>query len=136
MCIIIWLSLTYLSMNRISLMLKQEQDSLLTLLLSLWLRAHNVRHKISIRVDNGEEFCLGSERKLREWNSILSMFDVELKPIPKGAKVSSYIFFPCYSYGRSSFTIMVYLQRIYLYFFKVVPMSRPSAILNFYFKII
>lgn len=52
----------------------------------LWLRAHNVRHKISIRVDNGEEFCLGSERKLREWNSILSMFDVELKPIPKGAK--------------------------------------------------
>jgi len=32
----------------------------------LWLRAHNVRHKISIRVDNGEEFCLGSERKLRD----------------------------------------------------------------------
>ncbi|ACI19264.1 hypothetical protein DICTH_0925 [Dictyoglomus thermophilum H-6-12] len=28
----------------------------------LWWRAHNVRHKISIRVDNGEEFCLGSER--------------------------------------------------------------------------
>ncbi|ACI19267.1 hypothetical protein DICTH_0559 [Dictyoglomus thermophilum H-6-12] len=36
MCIIIWLSLIYLSMNGILLMLKQEQDSLLTLLLSLW----------------------------------------------------------------------------------------------------
>jgi len=55
MCIIIWLSLTYLNMNGISLMLNQEQDLVITLLSSLWLRAHNVRHKISIRVDNGEE---------------------------------------------------------------------------------
>jgi len=52
----------------------------------LWLRVHNVRHKINIRLDNGEEFCSGSERKLREWNELLSFLNVELKPIPPGAK--------------------------------------------------
>ena len=52
----------------------------------LWLRAHNVRGRIRIRLDNGGEFCMGSERKLREWNDYLEMLGVELDPIPKGAK--------------------------------------------------
>jgi hypothetical protein len=52
----------------------------------LWLRGHNVRGEISIRVDNGMEFCGGSEQKLEEWNSLLGLLGAELKPIPPGAK--------------------------------------------------
>lgn len=52
----------------------------------LWLRGHNVRGEISIRVDNGAEFCGGSEQKLEEWNSLLGLLGAELKPIPPGAK--------------------------------------------------
>jgi len=37
-------------------------------LVLLWLRAHNVRVAVRIRIDNGAEFCGGSRRKLREWN--------------------------------------------------------------------
>ena len=52
----------------------------------LWLRGHNVRGEINIRVDNGVEFCGGSEQKLEEWNSLLGLLGAELKPIPPGAK--------------------------------------------------
>lgn len=52
----------------------------------LWLRAHNVRGIIKIRMDNGMEFCGGSERKLRQWNMILSLLGVRLEAIPLGAK--------------------------------------------------
>jgi transposase len=52
----------------------------------LWLRAHNVRGLIKIRMDNGPEFCGGSERKLRQWNLILSPLGVMLEAIPPGAK--------------------------------------------------
>jgi transposase len=52
----------------------------------LWLRAHNVRGKIRIRLDNGVEWCGGSERKLKEWNERLRPLGVELDPIPPGAK--------------------------------------------------
>jgi transposase len=52
----------------------------------LWLRAHNVRNKIRIRMDNGGEFCGGSDKKLNMWNSSLSNLDVELYTIPPGAK--------------------------------------------------
>jgi hypothetical protein len=52
----------------------------------LWLRGHNVRGGIGIRVDNGMEFCAGSTQKLEEWNSLLGLVDAELKPIPAGAK--------------------------------------------------
>lgn len=55
-------------------------------LVALWLRTHNVRTPIKIRLDNGEEFCGGSERKLKEWNEMLSFLDVELNPIPPKAK--------------------------------------------------
>jgi hypothetical protein len=55
-------------------------------LVVLWLRGHNVRGRISIRVDNGGEFCGGSAQKLEEWNSLLGLLDAELKPIPPGAK--------------------------------------------------
>jgi len=55
-------------------------------LVVLWLRGHNVRGRIRIRVDNGGEFCGGSGRKLEEWNSLLGLLDTELEPIPPGAK--------------------------------------------------
>ncbi|KYC45193.1 MAG: Bacterial regulatory protein, Fis family [Candidatus Methanofastidiosum methylothiophilum] len=52
----------------------------------LWLRAHNVRNKIRIRMDNGMEFCGGSAKKLSQWNDDLSRLNVELYTIPPGAK--------------------------------------------------
>lgn len=52
----------------------------------LWLRAHNVRGSIRIRLDNGMEFCGASKRKLDQWNAYLSWFDASLHPIPPGAK--------------------------------------------------
>jgi len=55
-------------------------------LVALWLRTHNVRNPIKIRFDNGEEFCGGSERKLKEWNKMFSILGVELNPIPPRAK--------------------------------------------------
>ena len=59
---------------------------LFILLCILWLRMHNVRTGISIRVDNGHEFCGGSTRKLKEWNLEFGVLDCELCPIPPGAK--------------------------------------------------
>ena len=59
---------------------------LFTLLVVLWLRLHNKRGKIRIRVDNGSEFFSGSERKKREWNKILELFETEIYNIPAGAK--------------------------------------------------
>jgi hypothetical protein len=55
-------------------------------LVLLWLRAHNVRGAIRIRVDNGAEFCSGSARKLADWNSRLQACGAFLDPIPPGAK--------------------------------------------------
>jgi transposase len=55
-------------------------------LVVLWLRAHNVRVHLHIRLDNGSEFCGGSQRKLQQWNEYLSWFDASLDPIPPGAK--------------------------------------------------
>ncbi len=52
----------------------------------LWLRAHNVRHNIRIRVDNGSEFTSGSIKKLLEINEFLSQFGAELYTNPPGAK--------------------------------------------------
>ena len=52
----------------------------------LWLRGHNMRESIRIRLDNGVEFCSGSPRKLEEWNSMLAFLDAQLDPIPPGAK--------------------------------------------------
>jgi hypothetical protein len=52
----------------------------------LWLRAHNVRGLIRIRLDNGAEFCGASQRKLQQWNQYFSWFDASLHPIPPGAK--------------------------------------------------
>ena len=52
----------------------------------LWLRAHNVRTKIEIRLDNGSEFCSGSEKKLKEWNCRFWGLGCRLNPIPPGAK--------------------------------------------------
>jgi len=53
---------------------------------ALWLRAHNVRGLIRIRLDNGMEFCGGSQQKLDDWNRILSLLGVVLQPIPPRAK--------------------------------------------------
>ena len=55
-------------------------------LVALWLRTHNVRNPIKIRLDNGEEFCGGSERKLKEWNEMFSILGVELNLISPKAK--------------------------------------------------
>ncbi len=52
----------------------------------LWLRAHGVRGEIRIRLDNGLEFCSGSQKKLDQWNKSLSVFGATLDPIPLGAK--------------------------------------------------
>jgi len=51
-----------------------------------WVRTHNVRGSIRIRVDNGSEFCSGSEAKLKEWNRRLASLGAFLDPIPPGAK--------------------------------------------------
>jgi len=53
---------------------------------SLWIRSHNARNDITIRVDNGSEFCAGSQKKLDNWNKKLSIFNVTLEPIDVGAK--------------------------------------------------
>jgi putative transposase len=55
-------------------------------LVLLWLRTHGVRGQVRIRLDNGLEFCAGSQKKLDEWNKSLSVFGVTLDPIPPGAK--------------------------------------------------
>ena len=52
----------------------------------LWLRGHIVRGNINIRVDNGVEFCMGSERKEGEWNTRFELLEARLNPIPAGAK--------------------------------------------------
>ena len=52
----------------------------------LWLRSHNVREKINIRLDNGSEFCSGSKKKENEWNEIFSILNAHISPIPPGAK--------------------------------------------------
>jgi len=52
----------------------------------LWLRTHNIRDSIRIRLDNGGEFCRGSQQKLNLWNEYLSWFNASLHPIPPGAK--------------------------------------------------
>jgi putative transposase len=57
----------------------------LTIIL-LWLRSHNVRGPIRIRLDNGTEFCGSSQRKLNQFNAYLLRFDASLHPIPPGAK--------------------------------------------------
>lgn len=57
-----------------------------TVAVVLWLRAHGVREEIRIRLDNGSEFCGGSERKLKEWNEALKVLGVALEPIPAGEK--------------------------------------------------
>jgi len=56
------------------------------LVVLLWLRSHNMRGPISIRVDNGTEFCGGSPKKLQDWNRRLRILGATLKPIPPGAK--------------------------------------------------
>ena len=53
---------------------------------SLWLRLHNVRGPIKIRLDNGKEFCAGSTKKLKQYNELLKAVRVALEPIPAGAK--------------------------------------------------
>ena len=50
-----------------------------------WLKAHNVRSPMRIRVDNGAEFCSGSQAKLRDWNERLAALGAVLDPIPPGA---------------------------------------------------
>ena len=37
-------------------------------------------------MDNGSEFFSGSERKKKEWNEILGLFEAEVYKIPAGAK--------------------------------------------------
>jgi len=52
----------------------------------LWLRAHNLRGPISIRVDYASEFCGKSQKNLHNWNHRLSLLVAMLEPIPPGAK--------------------------------------------------
>ena len=59
---------------------------LFVLMVVMWLRLHNKQGKIRIRVDNGSEFFSGSEKKKKEWNKILGLFEAEVYNIPPGAK--------------------------------------------------
>ena len=59
---------------------------LFIVLVLLWLRAHGVKGQITIRVDNGSEFCGGSARKLSRWNEQLKPLGAVLVPIPARAK--------------------------------------------------
>ena len=52
----------------------------------MWLRPHNKRGKIRIRVDNGSEWFGGSGRKGEKWNKVLGLFEAEVYNIPPGAK--------------------------------------------------
>jgi transposase len=66
--------------------LNSTYGHLFIFLIVLWLRLHNVRDKIRIRVDNGMEFFSGSSKKLSEFNKFLSKFEAEVYTIPPGAK--------------------------------------------------
>ena len=60
--------------------------SMFIMLVILWLRFHNVKNKIRIRVDNGTEFFGGSNKKLSYFNRMIFVFDSEVYNIPPGAK--------------------------------------------------
>ena len=47
-------------------------------LIICWLRAHNVRVRIRTQMDGGLEFCLGSKKKLQDWNNRLAKYDAEV----------------------------------------------------------
>lgn len=52
-----------------------------------YLRAHNVRTKINIRIDNGTEFTGGSRDKLKEWDEFFrDKFNAGIHTIPTGQK--------------------------------------------------
>ena len=44
-----------------------------------------MRWKKRVRLDNGSEWCGGSERRLREWNLRLKPIGIGLDPIDTGA---------------------------------------------------
>jgi len=50
----------------------------------MWIRMHGVNWGISIRLDNGSEFCGGSERKRKGWEEKLKFLNVKLRPITPG----------------------------------------------------
>ena len=60
--------------------------SMFIMLVILWLRFHNVKNQIRIRVDNGSEFFRGSNKKLSSFNEMISIFESEVYNIPPGAK--------------------------------------------------
>ena len=56
-------------------------------LITLWMRAFGVQHKISIQLDNGLEFCMGSKRKEKAWNEeFVKKYNMQIKTIPAGLK--------------------------------------------------
>jgi len=77
---------TRLRFTAYSYRLNSSFGYLFIMLCMLWLRMHNVRTEIEIRVDNGSEFCSGSKKKLQEWNREFRVLGCELSPIPPGAK--------------------------------------------------
>ena len=59
---------------------------LFVMMVVMWLRLHNKRGEINIRVDNGNEWFSGSSRKKEEWNKILGLFESNIYNIPSGEK--------------------------------------------------
>ena len=56
-------------------------------LITLWMRAFGVQHKINIQLDNGLEFCMGSKRKEKAWNEEFeAKYNMQIKTIPAGLK--------------------------------------------------
>lgn len=79
-------------------------------LVVLWLRIYNVRILIKIWLDNGEEFCGGSERKLKEWNKMLLFLGVELNFILLKVKYLMGIIENLYRVDDEYF-LMIYVER-------------------------
>ena len=56
-------------------------------MITCWMRAMGVQHDITIQVDNGYEFCLGSKRKEQRWNKEFSeKYRMQIRSIPPGLK--------------------------------------------------
>ena len=56
-------------------------------LITCWMRAFGVQHDITIQIDNGKEFCMGSKRKEAQWNTeFTEKYRMQIKSIPPGLK--------------------------------------------------
>jgi len=56
-------------------------------MITCWMRAMGVQHGITIQVDNGCEFCMGSKKKEKLWNrAFAEKYTMHIRSIPPGLK--------------------------------------------------